>query len=220
MRKPYQSPGWTKNLSYYTVPRSVSGPQVTVKAEAAAHVKNQVQKVKDRAQTIVDSIATDKAAAEEKLEAARPALADAENALNTIRPADISTVRKLGKPPHLIMRIMDCCLLLFQRRVDTVQADPDRDCVRPSWGESLKVSGNVAESQIVVDWSLFGGCLLAVRSSAVSVMQIIVGWSLFRGCLKVSGKIACGKRRADNCRLIFIWRLPQGQLAEEVSQII
>ena len=37
------------------------------------------------------------------------------------------------------MRIMDCVLLLFQRRVDTVTADPDKDCPKPSWPEALKL---------------------------------------------------------------------------------
>lgn len=74
-----------------------------------------------------------------KLEAARPALEEAESALQTIKAADISTVRKLGKPPHLIMRIMDCVLLLFQRRLDQFAADPEKPGPRPSWAESLKV---------------------------------------------------------------------------------
>lgn len=58
----------------------------------------------------------------------------------TIKSADIATVRKLAKPPHLIMRVMDCVLILFQKRVDNVSIDPERQCLKPSWGEALKVT--------------------------------------------------------------------------------
>jgi len=114
--------------------------EVAASSAAAEKVKAAVQKVKDKAQKIVDDIAVDKKYAEGKLAAAAPALAEAEAALQTIKAADISTVKKLGKPPHLITRIMDCVLLLFIRKVDTVVQDPDpeRLCCTPSWKEALK----------------------------------------------------------------------------------
>lgn len=62
--------------------------------------------------------------------------------LQTIKSADIATVRKLAKPPHLVMRIMDCCLLLFQKKLDTVSIDSERQCLKPSWVEAQKVTIN------------------------------------------------------------------------------
>lgn len=56
--------------------------EVTESAEAAAKVKNEVQGVKDKAQRIVEEIDLEKVKAESKLEAAKPALEEAEAALN------------------------------------------------------------------------------------------------------------------------------------------
>ncbi|XP_055935203.1 dynein axonemal heavy chain 8-like isoform X2 [Argiope bruennichi] len=117
---------------------------VKKKTESAEVIKNSVQIVKDRAQKIVDKISVEKAIAEEKLEAARPALEAAEEALLTIKPGDIATVRKLPKPPHLIMRIMDCVLILFQEPMKPVIPDPERPCPTPSWEMSLKVMSSGA----------------------------------------------------------------------------
>lgn len=55
---------------------------MTVSAEAASVVKNAVQVVKDRALKIVEGIEKEKAFAEVKLKAAKPALEEAEAALN------------------------------------------------------------------------------------------------------------------------------------------
>ena len=113
--------------------------EVTVKAQAAEKVKASVQKVKDKAQGVADVISADKAVAEGKLETARPALEEAEAALQTINAGDIATVRRLGKPPHLIMRIMDCVLLLFQKKLNPMALDAERPGPAPSWSESLKM---------------------------------------------------------------------------------
>uniref|UniRef100_H2ZG69 Dynein, axonemal, heavy chain 5 n=1 Tax=Ciona savignyi TaxID=51511 RepID=H2ZG69_CIOSA len=113
--------------------------EVTVSAQAAEKVKSKVSGIKDKAQGVADVINADKLVAEGKLREAKPALAKAEAALQTIKPADIATVRKLGKPPHLIMRIMDCVLLLMRVSRVSVEQDPERPCNKPSWGEALKL---------------------------------------------------------------------------------
>merc|ERR1719410_2030456 len=95
--------------------------------------------VKEACEKMVEEIAVEKALAEEKLEAARPALEEAEEALNTIKPANIATVRKLGRPPHLIMRVMDCTMILFRSKLPPLSADPTVPCPKPSWSEALKV---------------------------------------------------------------------------------
>lgn len=63
--------------------------EVSKRADAAEVVRDSVEKAKNAAQEIVMDIRADKAVAEEKLEAARPALEDAEAALNTIQPTHI-----------------------------------------------------------------------------------------------------------------------------------
>ena len=113
--------------------------EVTNSAREAEIVKDRVLSAKNRAKHLVDVVALEKGFAEEKLAAAKPALEEAEAALNTIRPAHIATVRKLGRPPPLIMRIMDCVLILFQRKIQPVVYDVENRSYFPSWNDSLKM---------------------------------------------------------------------------------
>ncbi|XP_018342058.1 PREDICTED: dynein heavy chain 8, axonemal [Trachymyrmex septentrionalis] len=112
---------------------------VNEKKREAETVKAKVQVSKDEAEAILKVISKDKAMAEQKLKVAEPALMEAEAALLTIKAADISTVRKLAKPPYLITLIMDCVLILFGRKLESVKPDYEHQFLTPSWSESLKV---------------------------------------------------------------------------------
>ena len=48
-------------------------------------------------------------------------------------------MRKLGKPPHLIMRVMDATMILFRTKLPLISPDPTVPCPKPSWTEALKV---------------------------------------------------------------------------------
>ncbi|CAG7835361.1 unnamed protein product [Allacma fusca] len=112
---------------------------VKERAEEAEGIRNRVQQSKVMAEQLVSDIEADRTTAEQKLEAAKPALEEAENALNTIQPTHIATVRKLGRPPHLIMRIMDSVLILFQKKLHFSFPDPNVPSPKPSWPEALKM---------------------------------------------------------------------------------
>ena len=116
---------------------------VTEKARDAESVKKQVLESKNTAEDIVKCIERDKIIAEDALAAAKPALIEAEEALNTIKPVNIATVRKLAKPPHLIMRVMDATMILFRSKLPLISMDPTVPCPLPSWGEALKVMSSV-----------------------------------------------------------------------------
>ncbi|CAG9855812.1 unnamed protein product [Phyllotreta striolata] len=108
-------------------------------SEMANKIKEEALIVKERAETLVAQISIDQKEAEAKLLDAKPALDAAEAALQTIKAADIATVRKLGKPPYLILLIMDCVLIYFKRHLDPVKPDYDKMFLTATWSESLKV---------------------------------------------------------------------------------
>ncbi|EUB61781.1 Dynein heavy chain 5, axonemal [Echinococcus granulosus] len=117
--------------------------RVLQETETAADAKSRVEVLKQRCEGIVQSMEIDREEAQEKLVAAQPALKEAEEALNTIKVGDIATVRKLQKPPNLIMRIMDCVNILFYRPMVPIQVDPEKpQFFTPSWAESIRFLSN------------------------------------------------------------------------------
>ncbi|KAF8561859.1 hypothetical protein P879_08626, partial [Paragonimus westermani] len=113
--------------------------RVMEQSQVAEQVKNRVLQVKGKCESIIHTITTDRLAAREQLEAARPALMEAEEALNTLRPQEIAMLCKLQKPPNLTMRIMDCVLIMFNYRLESVRPDHGRATFAPSWNESLRM---------------------------------------------------------------------------------
>ena len=115
--------------------------EITENTAVAEKKKAEVQAQKDELAAVADDISKGKAEAERDLEAARPALEAAEDALLQIKPNDISVLRKLANPPNLIKRIMDGVLLLRQAGMDSVKIDPQRDepTMTPSWKQAVKL---------------------------------------------------------------------------------
>lgn len=126
--------------------------EVTVAAGDAEKVKNKVMITKEACEKLVREIAEEKRVAEEKLEDARPALEEAEEALNTVKPANIATVRKLGRPPHLIMRVMDAVLILFRKKMLKHEPDPTVPCPLPSWQDALKVMSGTSFLSLLLNY--------------------------------------------------------------------
>ena len=113
---------------------------ISQKASEAEKIKETIKKNTETQDTIVKEIGHERQKAEDTLMLAKPALIEAENALNTIKQAHIASVRKLGRPPHLIMRIMDCVLILFRRKLPPPKVDTSgHNCFKPSWTEALRV---------------------------------------------------------------------------------
>ncbi|TPP62553.1 Dynein heavy chain 5 [Fasciola gigantica] len=115
---------------------------VTEQAQIAQQVRNRVQQTNEQCENIVLCINADRVTAKEQLSDAIPALMEAEEALNTLRPHDFVMLRKLQKPPHLIMRVMDCVLLMFYARMEPVRVDHDRGALHCSWNEALRMIHN------------------------------------------------------------------------------
>ncbi|XP_049886262.1 dynein axonemal heavy chain 8 [Pectinophora gossypiella] len=171
---------------------------VAESAAAAEVVKAGVLEVKERAVQLVSVIAAETAIAEEKLADAKPALEAAEAALLTINAADIATVRKLGKPPFLITLIMDCVILLFRKKIESVKPDPEKNFLIASWGESLKV---MADSKFLNNLKFYPKD--EINAEMVDLLQPYFNFSQYTF---EAAKVACG-----NVAGLISWTIAMAQ---------
>ena len=81
--------------------------EITVGTAAAEKTKAEVKIVADAAGEKATTIGGEKAEVERDLEAAKPALLEAEEALKAIKPEHIKDIRALAKPPEVIRIIFD-----------------------------------------------------------------------------------------------------------------
>jgi hypothetical protein len=112
--------------------------QVEMKEAEVDAIRKRVQDTKYSAQLIVDEIETEKIIANEKLRK-NSLMNDATSVLNDITPDAVEALRKLRLPPKSVGRMMDCILILFQRRLLPVTLDADERFIRPSWREAVAV---------------------------------------------------------------------------------
>uniref|UniRef100_A0A7S0HBM9 Uncharacterized protein n=1 Tax=Hanusia phi TaxID=3032 RepID=A0A7S0HBM9_9CRYP len=86
--------------------------EITIGTAEAEKTKAEVKLVADAAGEKATVIGGEKAEVEKDLEAAKPALIEAESALNAIKPDDIKNLKALKNPPDVIKIIFDGVLLL------------------------------------------------------------------------------------------------------------
>jgi len=118
------------------------------KAGKAEKVKAEVLIVKNDLSEVAAKIGADRDETNRDLEAAKPALIAAENALDAIKPDDIKSLKALKNPPNIIKRIMDGVIILKREMIDPVKIDPEvktkggNDTILSSFGTAAKMMNN------------------------------------------------------------------------------
>ena len=126
--------------------------EIAVSTAAAEKVKASAKVIADAANEKATIIGGEKEEVEKDLEAAKPALLEAESALSAIKAADIKNLMALGKPPDVIKIIFDGVLLLRRRSMlkCTMVDIKGEQCYEPNYSNAqsmMRESSFLAELQ-------------------------------------------------------------------------
>ncbi len=124
--------------------------EISVATASAEKVKASAKIIADAANEKALSIGGEKAAVEADLEAAKPALLEAEDALKAIKPDDIKNLKALKNPPVVIKIIFDGVLLLRRRPMIKCQMVEEKGtlCYKDNYTESSRMMN---ESSFLTD---------------------------------------------------------------------
>lgn len=116
-------------------------------AEAKAEGE-QVAGIKARCEADAARIAEEKAGCQRDLAKAQPFVDEANEAINSIKPAHIGEIKKLSNPSDIIKLVFDCVLILFQMPLSPIQpkkinmAKVEIDWFDPSFKQALQMMSN------------------------------------------------------------------------------
>jgi len=115
--------------------------EIAISTASAEKVKASAKIIADAANEKAVVIGGEKAEVEKDLEAAKPALLEAESALSAIKASDIKNLMALGKPPEVIKIIFDGVLLLRRRTMlKCTQVEiKGEQCYEPNYAKSQQM---------------------------------------------------------------------------------
>lgn len=108
----------------------------------------QVAGIKAKCEEDAKRISAERASCESDLAKAQPYVDEANNAINSIKPAHIGEIKKLANPSDIIKLVFDCVLILFQMRLSKVQqckinmAKTEIAWIEPSFKQALQMMSN------------------------------------------------------------------------------
>ena len=127
--------------------------EIQAKVPGVKKLEASVQQESDIAQKEADEVSEKKAECEADLAEAIPLLQDAINALNTLKKADIDSVKSYTSPPVLVKLVMEAVCVMLSKRPDRIP-DPNDNSKRIEdyWGPSKKLLGESSFLQSLKDY--------------------------------------------------------------------